>query len=144
MWWSLNLRWWSWQVGLDHGKTPAQVRVFMVLHDPRSNLRVADSPGLQKGLIVVTHGFAGRTHTRRNNVIVAHELLHTVGAADEYNLATNLPIYPHGFAEPGREPLYPQLKAELMGARDQWADIPTSRAKRIPQPHYVAPRTPSR
>jgi len=69
-------------------------------------------------------------HTRRNNVIVAHELLHTVGAADKYNLATNLPIYPHGFAEPDREPLYPQLKAELMGARvprsQTRADIPAS------------------
>ena len=63
VWSSLNLHWWSWQVGREHGNTPAQVRVFMVLHDPKSNLRVGESLGLQKGLIVVTHSFAGRTPT---------------------------------------------------------------------------------
>lgn len=140
MWWSLNLRWWSWRVGREHDDIPAHIRVYMVLHDPRSNLRVADSLGLEKALIGVTHGFAGHKFQRRNNVIIAHELLHTVGATDKYGLATNLPIHPHGFAEPDREPLYPQRKAEIMAGRiprtATRADIPTS-LKRV----LVGPQT---
>ena len=130
MWWSLKLRWWSWNVGREHDDVPAHIRVYMILHDPERNIRVADSLGLQKGLIGVTHGFAGRKFGARNNVIVAHELLHTVGASDKYDYSTNLPIHPQGFAEPARNPLYPQRKAEIMGGRiprsSTQAEIPAS------------------
>jgi len=46
-----------------------------------------------------------------------HEVLHTLGATDKYNLANDLPIYPDGFAEPDLKPLYPQRFAEVMGGR---------------------------
>jgi hypothetical protein len=60
---------------------------------------------------------------------MAHEVLHTLGATDKYDPATNLPIFPIGYAEPGRAPLYPQDKAELMGGR-----VPQSpRDAEIPQ-----------
>ena len=49
--------------------------------------------------------------------MIAHELLHTLGATDKYDLQTNQPCFPHGFAEPDREPRYPQALAELMGGR---------------------------
>jgi hypothetical protein len=48
---------------------------------------------------------------------MAHELLHTLGSTDKYALGTNLPLYPHGFADPAAEPRYPQTKAELMAGR---------------------------
>jgi hypothetical protein len=44
-------------------------------------------------------------------------LLHTLGATDKYDLRTNQPTQPDGFAEPDRQPLYPQEFAELMGGR---------------------------
>ena len=52
-----------------------------------------------------------------NRVVVAHELLHTLGATDKYDPATNRPIYPSGYAQPRRTPRLPQTKAELMGGR---------------------------
>ena len=52
-----------------------------------------------------------------NNVVIAHEILHTLGATDKYDLATLAPLYPAGYAEPDREPLYPQSFAEIMAGR---------------------------
>lgn len=124
MWWSLKLRWWSWGVEREHDDIPAEIRVYFILHDPALSPHVPDSLGLQKGLIGVTHGFASREYRRRNNVIIAHELLHTVGAKDKYDLSTNLPLYPEGYAEPDQQPLYPQQLAEIMGGR-----VPLSRSR---------------
>jgi hypothetical protein len=65
-----------------------------------------------------------------NAVIIAHELLHTVGATDKYDFATNLPRFPDGYAEPERTPRYPQAFAEIMGGRipvsEIRADIPVT------------------
>jgi hypothetical protein len=52
-----------------------------------------------------------------NNVVIAHELLHTVGATDKYDLASGEPLNPAGLADPDREPLYPQERAEIMAGR---------------------------
>jgi hypothetical protein len=52
-----------------------------------------------------------------NNIVIAHELMHTFGATDKYDFGTGLPLYPNGYAEPDREPRYPQPKAELMAGR---------------------------
>jgi hypothetical protein len=43
----------------------------------------------------------------------AHELMHTLGASDQYD-AEGRRVYPGGFAEPTRFPLYPQPGAEVM------------------------------
>jgi hypothetical protein len=48
--------------------------------------------------------------------VVAHELMHTLGASDKYDSSGNA-VYPDGFAEPQKVPLYPQRGAEIM-ARD--------------------------
>lgn len=45
--------------------------------------------------------------------VVAHELLHTLGASDKYD-ATGHALVPDGLAEPERVPLYPQRFAEVM------------------------------
>ena len=52
-----------------------------------------------------------------NAVVIAHELLHTLGASDRYDLGTGLPQHPLGYAEPERRPLHPQRLAEIMGGR---------------------------
>jgi hypothetical protein len=72
---------------------------------------------MQKGMVGVVNAYAGRGHTSTNNVIMAHELLHTLGATDKYDPASGLPVYPAGYGEPEREPLYPQRYAEIMGGR---------------------------
>lgn len=63
-------------------------------------------------------------------MVLAHELLHTLGATDKYAPSTNAPLYPDGYAAPEARPLLPQTKAELMAGRipveEQRAEIPES------------------
>lgn len=117
MWWSLRLRWYAWQVSDVPGRAPAQIRVFVHYHDPQRSPRVPHSLGLQKGLVGVVHAFADRSMRRSNEIVIAHEVLHTLGATDKYDPETNAPLYPHGYAEPERVPLHPQPRAEIMAGR---------------------------
>jgi len=52
-----------------------------------------------------------------NEVLPDLEILHAVGADDKYDPATGLPRYPEGYVDPGREPLYPQRRAEIMAGK---------------------------
>jgi hypothetical protein len=114
--WSLQLRYWAWRHGDMPGPSP-HIRMFVIYFDPEVHNKVAHSLGLQKGMIGVVHAFATRQQTAQNNVVIAHELLHTLGATDKYDLETNLPRHPDGFAEPDKVPLFPQEWAEIMGGR---------------------------
>jgi len=116
MLWSLRLRYWAWRNDTFSGPQP-DVQMFVVYYDPETHTRLRHSLGLRKGMIGVVNAYAGRTMAQRNNVVIAHEFLHTVGASDKYDLASNQPHYPDGYAEPDRTPLYPQRKAEIMGGR---------------------------
>lgn len=116
MWWSLKIRWWAWQVARDVGP-PANIQIFVLYNDPDLNPQVAHSLGLKKGLLGVVHAFASPRQAAGNNVVVAHELLHTVGASDKYDLQTNLPLFPIGYAEPDNQPPLPQEFAEIMAGR---------------------------
>jgi len=78
---------------------------------------VPHSVGMQKGLVGVVHAFADRNMTRTNNVVIAHEILHTLGASDKYNPETLSPLFPIGYAEPERDPLHPQTLTEVMAGR---------------------------
>jgi hypothetical protein len=131
MLWSLRLRYWSWRNDTYDGPKP-DVQMFVVYHDPENHRRLRHSLGIQKGLVGVVNAFASKQYQQRNNVIVAHEFLHTVGASDKYDPSTNQPLYPHGYAEPERSPLYPQRNAEIMAGR-----IPLSEDQAI-MPESVA------
>ncbi|MFQ5642273.1 MAG: hypothetical protein ACE5FQ_01090 [Thiogranum sp.] len=132
MLWSLKLRYWAWRNDTFEGPQP-DVQMFVVYHDPEQHEGLRHSLGLRKGMIGVVNAWAGRGMAQRNNVIIAHEFLHTVGASDKYDPVSNLPAYPDGYAEPGRTPLYPQRKAEIMGGRiplsEHDAVMPASVAK---------------
>ena len=131
MYWSLKLRYWSWSV--DNYDYPKDIQVFIVYFDPEKNQRLAHSLGLQKGLIGVVNAFADMKMAKENNVVIAHEILHTVGASDKYDPRTNLPLFPIGFAEPDKVPSLPQKQAEIMAGRipvavDR-AEVPTNLKK---------------
>jgi len=117
MGWSLKMRWFARHATQAPGRTPSRIRIFVLYHDPSSLQSVPDSHGLQKGLIGVVHAFAARSMAGSNNIVIAHELMHTLGATDKYKLDTGEPLYPIGFAEPDRQPLYPQPSAEIMAGR---------------------------
>jgi hypothetical protein len=121
--WSLHMRYWAWRVDAPAGPAP-DIKLFVLYHDPAISPAVPHSVALQKGLLGVAHVFADAAMRGSNDTVIAHELLHTLGATDKYELGSNQPAHPDGFAEPEREPLYPQSYAELMGGR-----IPVSNAE---------------
>jgi len=116
-WWSLKLRWFAAHATEVPGRASPRIRIFVLYHDPATLDRVPDSHGLQKGLMGVVHAFAQPAMAGSNNIVIAHELMHTLGASDKYELGSGAPLYPSGFAEPDREPLYPQGRAEIMAGR---------------------------
>lgn len=115
-WWSLRLRFWAWHVsrGVEE---PQDIRIFVLYHDPALTPNVPHSLGLTKGLIGVVYAFAAPSMNGANNVIVAHELLHTLGATDKYLPGSNAPRFPDGYGDPNQVPLYPQRSAEIMAGR---------------------------
>jgi hypothetical protein len=117
IWWSLRLRWFAWRTEMDQSLPTPDIRMFVVYYDPQTHERLAHSLGLAKGLIGVVNAYGDRTYDGRNNVVIAHELLHTLGATDKYDPETSLPRYPDGYADPQRKPLHPQIAAEIMGGR---------------------------
>jgi hypothetical protein len=117
IWWSLKLRWYAARSTDVPGRAPPRVRMFVLFHDPATLQTVPDSHGMQKGLIGVVHAFALPAMAGSNNIVIAHELLHTLGATDKYDPNSGAPLFPIGFADPDRSPLYPQSQAEIMAGR---------------------------
>ena len=116
-WWSLKLRWYAAHAGRDAAQPAPHIRVFVLYHDPQLTERVPHSLGLQKGLVGVVYAFADAADDGGNSIVIAHELMHTLGATDKYDPQSDAPLYPQGFAEPLRRPLYPQPQAEIMAGR---------------------------
>ena len=114
--WSLRLRLWAWRVAL-HTHDPDDVQMFVLYRDPALTPTVPHSLGLEKGLVGVVYAFADPRMDGGNDVIVAHEIMHTLGATDRYDPATDEPRFPDGYGDPRQVPLYPQKTAELMAGR---------------------------
>ena len=114
--WSLRLRYYRHRMVAAVSPRP-QIAMFLLYHDPALASTLPHSAGLQRGLTAVVHLFASRSQEAQNRIVMAHELLHTFGATDKYDLATGLPKYPDGFADPQLAPLYPQRLAEIMAVK---------------------------
>jgi len=117
MLWSLKMRWWASSTAGKQDSIEPDVRIFIRYHRPDRQFILENSVGLQKGMVGIVNAIASRHHRGSNNVIIAHEFLHTLGATDKYNPANGQPTVPEGLAEPDRSPLYPQKYAEIMGGR---------------------------
>lgn len=115
--WSLKLRYWAYRVKKNYDAPPADIRIFIQYYDPQAYKMLDHSLGISKLSLAVVKSFASARMTSPNNVVIAHELLHVFGATDKYDPATNLPLYPAGYADPSASPLYPQSHAEIMGGR---------------------------
>jgi hypothetical protein len=139
--WSLRMRFWAWRVDAPPGPAP-DVKLFVLYHDPALSQTLPHSLGLQKGLFGVVHIFANAGMQGSNDTVIAHELLHTLGATDKYDLRTNQPVRPDGYAEPDVQPLYPQSYAELMGGRIPVSSTESSMPESLQQV-LVGPKTAS-
>jgi hypothetical protein len=126
--WSLHFRAWALYQSYHNDKEALDINLFISYYDTSTTQSLSHSVGLQRGLIGLINGFASKNYKGSNNLVIAHELMHTMGASDKYD-QSNLPIHPGGFADPYQQPLYPQYLAEVMGGR-----IPVSATRaRIPQ-----------
>jgi hypothetical protein len=130
--WSLKMRWWAWRHYAVPGAKP-QVRLFVLFFDPASHDSLPHSVGVERGMIGLINAYATQGMAGSNAVIITHELLHTLGATDKYEVGSNLPRFPDGYADPDRTPRHPQEFAEIMGGRipltESRADIPESIAQ---------------
>jgi hypothetical protein len=114
--WSLRLRFYRYRV-LSAVSPRPKIALFLLYHDPALTQSLPHSAGLQRGLSAVVHLFASGAQDAQNRIVITHELLHTFGATDKYDLETGLPKYPEGFGDPQRMPRYPQHLGEIMAGR---------------------------
>ena len=114
--WSLKLRWWVYQQSNEWLPQLGKIKLYVLYHAPQDSVALEHSLGLQKGLIGVVHAFADSRQFSQNNIVIAHELLHTLGATDKYG-PDGYPIYPGGYAEPSLPQSIPRHEAEIMAGR---------------------------
>lgn len=116
MLWSLKMRGWVYRQSGEWLPQLGTIRLFLLYHAPQDGVALEHSLGLQKGLIGVVHVFADPGQAGQNNIVIAHELLHTLGASDKYG-AGGMPRYPEGYAEPQLPQSVPRREAEIMAGR---------------------------
>lgn len=120
--WSVKLRWWAGRVPAP-GAPLQDIQLFVLYYDPARTV-LEHSLAMPKGYIGIVHAYAARKLQDTNAVVIAHELLHLAGATDKYDPATELPLYPDGYADPEARPRYAQTRAEIMAG-----SIPLSPAR---------------
>ena len=130
MLWSLKLRFWAWRVS-GHVAEPEDIRMFVLYHDPALTPVVPHSLGLEKGLIGVVYAFATPDMDGTNDVVIAHELLHTLGATDKYDPGTDAPSFPDGYGDPRQVPLYPAGHRRADGRPAHAVRDPLGRARTL-------------
>lgn len=141
IWWSLRFRAWSTWRSLTGDSGGGDIELFISYYDTATTRALRHSVGLQRGLIGIINAFADPAYRGSNQVVITHELMHTLGATDKY-LAGSMPRHPDGYAEPYRDPLYPQRGAEIMGGRIPLSPVearmPESLAEVIVGPYTAA------
>jgi hypothetical protein len=115
--WSLRLRWWAWRLAARDPLPTPDVQVFALYHAADGRSAAPDSLGLSKGLVAIAHLYADSGMHGSNQLVIAHELLHTLGATDKYDRATGQPLDPDGLGDPAQAPRYPQEFGEIMAGR---------------------------
>ena len=116
MLWSLRLRAWVYRQSDRWLPQIGTVKLFVIYYAPHEDEKLQHSLGLQKGLIGVVHAFADPRQYGQNNIVITHELLHTLGATDKYGPDLR-PIFPEGVADPARGEGAAQTAAEIMAGR---------------------------
>lgn len=111
------MRWLATRLKWQNAGPSGDIVVFAIFHEPAEGAALDRSTALDKGLIAVANLFADRAAHETNQIVLAHELLHTLRATDKYSSATNTPLFPDGYAAPDARPLLPQTRAELMAGR---------------------------
>lgn len=89
-------------------------RIYVVVRRPASKQRAfVEGESEQDGRVGTVSVELDGSMADLTLFVVAHELMHTLGASDKYD-ASGHTVIPTGLAEPDRSPLYPQRYAEIM------------------------------
>lgn len=116
------MRYWAYRH--DTYEDSSDIRIYVIykaLNDKQPKMEL--SVGLRKALIGIVNSSPDENSDRYTNIVIVHELLHTLGASDKYDYGSLSPVYPEGYADPDQDPLYPQYRGEIMAVR-----IPTSKS----------------
>ena len=116
-WWSLKMRWWAWMRDIESDLITPDIQMFVLFHRLGGESETGISVGMRKGRYGIVKAYAKERLNYSNLVVFTHELLHVLGATDKYVLSNGEPIFPHGYAQPDKRPLFPQQTAEIMGGR---------------------------
>lgn len=116
-WWSLKMRWWAWMRDIEDDLVSPDIQMFVLYRNLGGETEGGISVGMRKGRYGLVKAYARKSTHPSNLIVFTHELLHVLGASDKYILTTGEPLFPQGYAEPSKRPLFPQKKAEIMGMR---------------------------
>lgn len=107
---------WTDDVDADAGVVAAHYdsRIYVMVKKPSNDLRAAveghSEQGGRRGFVEVE---LDPSMVDLALMVVAHEMLHTLGATDKYD-AQGRARFPDGFVDPNASPRYPQARAEVM------------------------------
>lgn len=115
---SHSVRLWRWTSARD-----SEAKVEWATYDSRIYLALRPAAAAGTAFVEGESELGGRVGIAQADVgvgdldfalfVAAHELLHTLGASDKYD-ASGEALFPQGFAQPQRSPLWPQPGAEIM------------------------------
>jgi hypothetical protein len=89
-------------------------RIYVAARPPASTAHeMVEGSSEQDGRVGIVSVELDASMADLTSFVIAHELLHTLGASDKYD-ATGHALVPGGLAEPDAVPLYPQRYAEVM------------------------------
>ena len=111
------MRWWAWMRELEDEQVTPDIQMFILYHNVNGENEVGISVGMRKGRYGIVKAYTLDMMKAENLIVFTHELLHVLGATDKYILSSGEPIFPQGYAQPNKRPLFPQKRAEIMGVR---------------------------
>ncbi|KKW81719.1 hypothetical protein AAV96_02750 [Acinetobacter sp. AG1] len=130
--WSLKFRFYAWKQHQSSDGSPSLI-LYLNFYDPKQTRELKHSTALERGRIGSVNLFASAKQAEQNNVVLVHELLHGFGATDKYNLSNGEPIFPIGYAQADKQPLFPQAAAEIMGGRIPLSEHKSKMPKNLEQ-----------
>jgi len=116
MWWSLKMRYWAFRHNTYENSL--DIRVYVIYKTIENTVQQMEvSVGLRKGLMGIVNTSPDSKAQDYTNIVITHEILHTLGAKDKYDYTTLIPNHPDGYADSEKKPLYPQNYGEIMAVR---------------------------
>jgi hypothetical protein len=108
---------WRWTRDIDARagveRSAYDARIYLVMKPAQGGLAFVEGESEYEGRVGVAQADIDPEMIDFALFVAAHELMHTLGASDKYD-AEGRAVFPGGFAEPEKLPLYPQPGAEIM------------------------------